>query len=252
MASRRFAGRSVIVTGGSAGIGAAIVDAFLAEGASVSSLDIAPPPAGAPARAGLRHAAVDVSDEAAVEAAVAAAAAAQDGLDVLVNCAATFVYGTVEAASAAAWRRSLDTNVLGAAFLCRAALPHLRARGGGGAIVNISSISAFTGQTEFVPYAVSKAAILQLTRNVAADCGAHGIRVNSVSSGPILTEGTARHAAGLGRTLDEVKAELTSHLVLKRMGTPAEVAKAVLFLASDDASFITGTNLMVDGGYCIV
>ena len=243
------------MTGGAAGIGAAIVDAFLAEGASVASLDVAAAAAGAAAgagrpRAGLQALRCDVSDEAAVAAALAEVAAVAGGVDIVVNNAAAFIYGSVESASAADWDRCLAVNVKGAVLVSRAALPLMRARGGG-AVVNISSISAYVGQADFAPYAVSKGALLQLTRNMAADAGKHGIRVNAVCPGPILTDGTARHAASQNKTVAEVTDELTSHLILKRMGRPEEVAAAVLFLASDAASFITGSSLMVDGGYCV-
>ena len=251
MSARRFAGRSVVVTGGSAGIGRAIVQAFLAEGASVASLDVAAPAADAASPAGLQSLICDVADEASVAAAFSSVSAASGGVDVVVNCAAVFIYGTAETASAADWDRCMAVNVKGAALVLRAALPSMRARGGG-AVVNVSSISAFVGQEAFAPYAASKAALLQLTRNAAADGGKAGIRVNCVCPGPILTEGTARHAASVGKSIEAVQKELTNHLVLKRMGRPDEVAKAVLFLASDDASFITGSHLMVDGGYCIV
>lgn len=249
MASRRFAGRSVVVTGGGAGIGRAIVDAFLAEGASVASLDVAAP-APAPAPSALQPLEVDISDAAAVARAFDAVVARSGGVDILVNNAAAFVYGSVESASGADWDRCYAVNVKGAAHCLKSALPLMRARGGG-AVVNISSISAFVGQESFAPYAVSKAAISQLTRNVAADVGKDNIRVNVVCPGPVLTDGTARHAASVGKTIQEVTDELTAHLILKRMGRVQEVASAVLFLASDEASFITGSSLMVDGGYCV-
>lgn len=249
MASRRFAGRSVVVTGGGAGIGRAIVDAFLAEGASVASLDVAAPASSA-APSALQPLQVDVADEAAVARAFDAVVARSGGVDILVNNAAAFVYGSVESASGADFDRSFAVNLKGAVHCLKSALPLMRARGGG-AVVNVSSISAFVGQSSFAPYAISKAAISQLTRNAAADVGKDNIRVNCVCPGPVLTDGTARHAASVGKTVAEVTDELTAHLILKRMGRVQEVASAVLFLASDEASFITGTSLMVDGGYCV-
>jgi NAD(P)-dependent dehydrogenase (short-subunit alcohol dehydrogenase family) len=262
---QRFAGKSVFVTGAAQGIGRAIAEAFLAEGASVAAVDVdeallaawtgaaaaAGAGAGGAARAPVLAIRCDVSVEAEVAAAVDAAAAAHGGLDVIVNNAAAFVYGTAESVTGGDWDKVLGVNVKGAAFTVKAGLRHLRARGPGGAIVNIASISSFVAQEHFLPYATTKGAIAQLTRNIAADIAKDGIRCNAVAPGPILTEATARHAASLGKTLDDIVGDLTSHLLLKRMGTPAEVASAVLFLASADAAFTTGATLMVDGGYTV-
>lgn len=260
MAGARFTDRSVLVTGAAGGIGRSIAEAFAREGGRVAALDIDVARTAAWTAAwseadGPRPlaVAVDVADEASAAAAVATAAAAHGGVDVLVNCAAAFVYGTVESASGADWDRVLGVNVKGAVFMAKAALPLMRSGGRPShcAVVNISSISGFCGQADFAPYATSKGAIVQLTRNMAADAAPAGIRVNAVCPGPILTDATATHAAGLGRSVESIVHELTSHLLLKRMGSGAEVARAVLFMASDDASFTTGTSLMVDGGYML-
>jgi NAD(P)-dependent dehydrogenase (short-subunit alcohol dehydrogenase family) len=254
----RFAGKTAIVTGGAGGIGRAIVEALLAEGASVGVFDrdcggascaawAAALPAGTP----LLLLSVDVGDEAAVGAATAAVAARFGGsVHVLVNNAAAFVYGTVESVDAEGWARVLNTNIVGYANTQKHAIPLMRGAGGG-AVVNISSISAFIAQADFLPYSVTKAAVLQMTRNVAMDVGKDNIRVNCVCPGPILTEATGRHAAGVGKSVEEVVAELSAHQILKRMGRASEVARAVLFLASDEASFCTGSHLMVDGGYIL-
>ena len=125
-------------------------------------------------------------------------------------------------------------------------------RSGGGAIVNLASISSFVAQPDFVTYSATKAAILQMTRNLALDLAADGIRVNCVCPGTILTRASRDHMERVGMSLDDfIAAEAPKHL-LNRVGTPREVAHAILFLASDDASFITGTHLMVDGGYTAV
>jgi meso-butanediol dehydrogenase/(S,S)-butanediol dehydrogenase/diacetyl reductase len=248
----RFVGRSVIVTGGAAGIGEAIVRRFLAEGARVCSVDSAPqpaPPAALAAR--LLPLRADVSDAAAVEAAVARACAAHGGgVDVLVNNAAAFHFADVVDATEAQWRACLDVNVRGYANTMRACVLRMRARGRG-AVVNVSSMSALIAQEKFVPYSTSKAAQAHMTRLVALDEGRHGIRVNAVLPGPIFTEGTRRHAKGVGLPLERVVADMVGGLAIKRMGSVDEVASAVLFLASDDASFTTGSSLQVDGGYTL-
>jgi NAD(P)-dependent dehydrogenase (short-subunit alcohol dehydrogenase family) len=246
----RFAQHTVVVTGGSRGIGRACVEAFVANGASVVSLDVAPPEF---THARLRALSCDVADE--EDVASALRDMKSSGVDVLVNCAASF--GTLpppstELSSALDWDSCLAVNVKGTLHATRHCLPLMRASGTG-AVVNFSSIAAFSGSIAGGPYAVSKAAILQMTRNFAVEAGKDGIRVNCVCPGPIRTVPTLRMAARWaeleGLRAEEAQSEMNRHLVLKRMGEPEEVAKAVLFLASKDASYITGTHLMVDGGY---
>lgn len=258
MSLHRFSGKVAVVTGGANGIGRAIADAFIAEGAFVGVLDMADKAGAAwaaaqPAGRAVFHK-VDISDEQAVQSAMQSVSSSfpPSALHVLVNNAAAFVYGTVDATTGADWDRVLGVNVKGTAFACKHALPPMRKAGPGGSIVNISSISAFCAQESFVPYSTTKGAILQMTRNLAVDMAKEGIRCNAVCPGPILTDATATHAAGLGKGVEDVVSELTSHLILKRMGRPEEVAKAVLFLASEDASFTTGSHIMVDGGYLLV
>jgi NAD(P)-dependent dehydrogenase (short-subunit alcohol dehydrogenase family) len=146
------------------------------------------------------------------------------------------------------WQRVLETNIVGTTLCTRYASEVMR-QNGGGAIVNLSSISAFVAQPQFVTYSATKAAILQMTRNMAMDLAPWGIRVNCVCPGTILTRASYDHMERTGTTLEEfLAAEAPKHL-LGRVGDPKEVAYAILFLASDEASFITGTHLMVDGGY---
>ena len=246
---QRFENRSIIVTGGGGkgAIGEAIVIGFLAEGGRVAVVDTAFPDDAGDAPHLLRLVA-DVSDEASVARAVSAASAAHDGVDILVNNAAAFEFARVDVATTAQWQRVLSVNVLGYANLMKYCIPLMRARGRG-AVVNVSSMSGHIAQEAFVPYSTSKAAQLHMTRLVAVDEGKHNIRVNTVAPGPILTAGTARHAAGVGQSLERVIADMVAGLVIKRMGKPEEVASAVLFLASDEASFITGAEIRVDGGY---
>lgn len=255
----RFLRKTVLVTGGCGGIGSAIVARFFVEGAIVFSLDTqSTTPEWAAMLQSLpaphkdqplpRVLTCDVSSRAAAESVVAEAAAlAPAPPTVLVNNHAAFVFKGVEAASDADWDRVLSCNVKGYANTIAAALPHMK-RAGGGSIVNVSSVSAWFVQGGFVPYSTSKAAQLHLTRLIAHDEGKHNVRVNAVAPGFIFTEGTKKHAAGVGQTVQQVCAEMAADTIIKRMGKPAEVASAVAFLASDEASFITGTTLSVDGG----
>jgi NAD(P)-dependent dehydrogenase (short-subunit alcohol dehydrogenase family) len=246
---QRFVGKSVVVTGaGSDGIGAAIVAGFLREGARVTSLDLRFTGAGASSSSSSSQQLVcDVSSSASVEEAFAKVG----DVDVLVNNAAAFLFKDVVATTDADWARTLDVNVRGYANTMRAAVRGMRARGRGGAIVNISSMSGLICQERFVPYSTSKAAQMHMTRLVALDEGRHGIRVNCVAPGPILTDGTRKHAADLGEPLEKVCADMVAGLAIKRMGRPDEVANAVLFLASEEASFTTGSTLNVDAGYTL-
>ena len=252
----RLANKVAIVTGAADGIGAATAELFAAEGAAVILGDV--DEAGGTAvrdriaacGGRVRFVRADISSPPDAAALTAAAEEAFGRLDILVNNAATFVLKGIDA-SPADWHRSLDVNVIGTALVTQAAAEAMR-RSGGGAIVNLASISSFVAQPQFVTYSATKAAILQMTRNLALDLAPHGIRVNCVCPGTILTRASRDHMARVGMSLDEfVAAEAPKHL-LNRIGEPVEVARAILFLASDDASFITGTHLMVDGGYTAV
>lgn len=177
----------------------------------------------------------------------------------------SFVLKTAEGASAEDWDAVFAANVKGMGLATKYAIRAMRAnpgappreegskgRPGGGAIVNLGSISSFIGQGGICTYSTTKAAVLALTRCTAIDCGPYGIRVNAVCPGPILTDATRKHADSCGKSVDDMVAEMTSHMVQHRMGEPSEVAAAVAFMASSDASFITGASLMVDGGYTAI
>ena len=168
-------------------------------------------------------------------------------LNILVNNAATFVLKGIEA-EVEDWERSLRINVIGSSLMSRYAVEKMK-QAGGGAIVNLSSISAFIAQPSFVTYSATKAALLQMTRNMAMDLAPFNIRVNCVCPGTIMTRATQDHMKRVGKTREQFLAEEGPAHLLNRVGQPREVAYAILFLASDEASFITGTHLMVDGGY---
>jgi dihydroanticapsin dehydrogenase len=242
-----------IVTGGAAGIGRATCELFAEEGARVIVADIDAEGGPAVARAlgaGGADAAfvpTDVAREADARRLTDETVARFGRVDVLVNNAAVFVLKGLDA-TVEDWRESLGVNVVGTALVTRYAAAAMKRRGAG-AIVNLGSISSVVAQPDFVAYSATKAALLQMTRNMALDLAPFGIRVNAVCPGTIVTQATERHRVQAGLSMAEFLAQEGPKHLLNRVGRPREVAEAILFLASDAASFITGTHLMVDGGY---
>jgi NAD(P)-dependent dehydrogenase (short-subunit alcohol dehydrogenase family) len=171
------------------------------------------------------------------------------GLDILVNNAALFTFGTIEDVTEQSWDRIFAVNVKGYAFTVKHALPYLKQRASTASIVNLASVSSFIAQPAFLPYNTTKGAIMQLTRCLALDLAQYGIRVNAVCPGGILTAATEKHALSEQKTIEQLTEEMSRVHMIPRLGRPEEVANAVLFLASEEASFITGCPLMVDGGW---
>lgn len=229
-----------IVPGGCTKIGRAVVDAFVAAGAKVMVADIAP---GDGFATGVGFQSCDLRDDAQIAALVAATKKQFGRIDFLVNVACSYLDNGA-ASSRADWLESLNVNVVGSVMLMTAAQDELAKNRG--AIVNFGSISAHVAQTGRWLYPVSKAAIVQLTRNQAMDLAPMGIRVNAVSPGWTWSNIMDQLSNGDRAKTDAVAAPF--HL-LGRTANPEEVASAVLFLCSDEASFITGTELRVDGGY---
>ena len=254
--SNRLQNKVAIVTGGSVGIGQATAVLFAEEGAKVV---IANPsePSGEQTAQDIRaqggeaiFVQVDISNEDDCRHACDEAVRVFGHLDILVNNGAVFILKGLEA-TVADWQRMLSVNVMGTALMAKYASEYMKAAGGG-SIVNLGSISSFVAQPSFITYSSTKGAILQMTRNMAMDLAPYNIRVNCVCPGTILTRASEEHMARVGMTKEEfIAAEAPKHL-LNRVGAPREVAYPILFLASDEASFITGTHLMVDGGYTTV
>ncbi|MXM68874.1 SDR family oxidoreductase [Streptomyces sp. HUCO-GS316] len=248
--TRRFAGYGVLVTGAARGIGAATARRFAEEGARVLVTDTDASAAGESAIA-LRHQGLaaeasgcDVADRAAVEAAVAYAVETFGSLDVLVNSAAHCTPDApfFEDEQDLAWERDIDITLSGAYRCCRAALPHLAASGRG-AVVSIGSVNGLQDFGNHA-YSAAKAGLASLTRTLAGHAAARGVRVN------LVVPGTVRTSAWEGR--DEVLEAVREVYPLGRVGEPEDIAAAVAFLASRDASWITGTTLTVDGGLTAV
>ncbi len=248
-----FSGKSVLVTGSTTGIGAACAQAFAAAGARVmvSGRDTA---RGADVIAAIRAAggeadftATDLREAGACEALAQATLAAFGRLDVLVNNAGILYTANAVDTTDAQWLDTMAVNVNALFYLSRAAVRHMRVAGGG-AIVNIASEWGLNGEPNHVAYCASKGAVIQITRCMALDHARENIRVNSVCPGEIHTRMVDEIAAVRGGDIAANLRELAAGIPMRRLAAPLEVARCVLFLASDLASYVTGANLPVDGG----
>ena len=255
----RMAGRVALVTGGGGGIGEATGRLFAEESAAVALLDTdaaAVEAAAAGIRAAVPGAQVlaltgDVARETDARRIVEETAARFGALHTLVNVAGVRVYAPLAEADAADWERIIGVNVLGTAHCCKAALPRLRAAGRG-TIVNVSSVYGVMGRTGMGQYDTTKAAVLGFTRALAVEEAPHRIRVNAVCPGGTITPYHIRRAAARGVSEAEMRTQRAGDNLLGRWAEPREVAFPILFLASDESSFVTGATLMVDAGRSIL
>jgi 2-hydroxycyclohexanecarboxyl-CoA dehydrogenase len=250
----RLNGKTAIITGGGGGIGAAIGEVFCREGGAVvlfdRNADILKDTAARLRSLGagrVESCDGDVSRSDDAKRAVALALSAFGGLSVLVNNAAVRNHASVEMSDPEEWKRLFDVNILGAVNFCKAALPALRSSGRA-SIVNVSSCYAVVGRSGMPIYDATKAAMLALTRTLAFEEAKNGVRANAVCPGGTLTPFTVARNVAAGRRAEDLPNEQRTDSLLGRWAKPEEIAYPVLWLASDESSYMTGTTIMVDGG----
>ena len=247
----RLKGKVALITGGATSIGREIVRAFVQEGAATGFIDIREKESRAlvaelSAQGPCHFCHGDITKESDCVAAVREVESRFGPITVLVNNAARFVFKGYDA-PLEDWRASFEVNVFGTALITRAVVESMK-RAGSGAIVNTGSISSFIAQPGIVVYNATKAALVEMTRCFAMDLAPFDIRVNCICPGYIVSPALATFAADNGKTFEEIDKELSQQTILKRLGRPEEIAKCVVFLSSDDASYVTGAYLMADGG----
>ncbi len=246
MREKRLEGRVALVSGGSTGIGAAIVSRLATEGAHVGLGDINTGDGEQVVRdvtaagGSARFLPLDVTDASQWQQAVQQMVTDHGRLDILVNNAGIYARTPIDDIDEQEWQRVIDVNVKGVFLGAQAAIPEMR-KSGGGSIINISSTAGLRGSIA-THYGASKGAVRLMTKSIAVQCAKDGIRCNSVHPGPIDT--TMGHAA----VPEDIREDRFKRIPLGRFGSPEEIAGAVYFLASDDSTFMTGSELVVDGG----
>lgn len=237
----------VIVSGGLGDLGYASGRRLVEEGCQVALFDWRDDEAGRAEAIGCQYWKVDIREESQIEQACREVKEAFGPVSVLVNTAAVFILKSIDA-SAEDWDTMMQVNVRGASFLSKHTVPQMK-EAGGGSIINFSSVSGFVGQPNFSTYTATKFALRGVTRSWAIDLAPHNIRVNSLCPGYIYTNAFRNSCKDLGLDEEEENRKASAMHVLGRQGKPEEVASGVAFLASEDASFMTGSDLVIDGGY---
>ncbi len=254
LSERRFTGKGVIVTGGASGIGKATVERFLEEGAKVAIIDVSVESGEAALKElkkkGFRPLLFvgDVTKSSDVKKMVREAKAKLGRVDILFNNAGILVEGTVEDVTEKDWDRIMAVNVKGVFLMSKEVVP-IMLKQRKGVIVNNASCSGLVGDRNAIAYNTSKGAVVLMTKCLALDYAKKNIRVNCVCPGEIDTPMFRQEARSRKMPVEEYRKELCEYHPIGRLGVPSEVANAVLFLASDQASFITGAAFSVDGGY---
>lgn len=252
--AQRMQGRVALITGGGGGIGEATGRLFAEEGASVALVDTSRDTVEAAAKAIGKQAlplVADVSVEDEARRAVDEVLGHFGALHALVNVAGIRVYQALAEAAAQDWERILGVNVLGTAYCCKAAIPALR-KAQGGTIVNVSSVYGVMGRKGMGQYDTTKAAVLGMTRALAVEEAAHGIRVNAVLPGSTITPYHIRRAAAQGQGEAELRKRTASENLMGRWAEPREIAYPILFLSCEESSYVTGVELLVDAGRAIL
>lgn len=246
MAEGRFTGKALFATGGGSGIAAATARRFAAEGGRVAVVDLDGERARAVAEEldGSCGIACDVADEDSVQQAVGEAVQRLGRLDCVLNAAGHVHFAPLEQVSVVDWNRMLAVHLTGTFLVCRSVVPALRVAGGG-SIVNLSSVTALVARTNLAAYSAVKGAIVSLSRQLALDLAADGVRVNAIAPGSVRTPMTQ---PVYGDRSGEPGHSAVPDSIQKRIAEPEEIAATACFLFSDDASFLTGTLLVADGG----
>ena len=240
-------GKVALVTGGLGDLGFAAVQRLVEEGCKVAAFDVKTDADGRLAAMGVYAQAVDVTNPAAVETACEAVRSRLGPIQILVNSAARFVFKSVDA-TVNDWQASLSVNVVGTSLVTQQAVAQMK-EAGGGSVINFSSVSGFVGQANFATYNATKFALRGLTKCWAQDLAPFKIRVNTICPGYIYTSAFIDSCKKLNLDIEEEDRRASAMHLLGRQGRPEEVPAAVAFLASDESSFMTGSDLVVDGGY---
>ncbi len=249
---KRLEGKVALVTGGARGIGRAVCEAYAGEGAKVAVADLLDGDAQETAEAiGGMAIQMDVTDFASIQSGVASVEEAWGGIDILVNNAGIFNMASIDKVTHEDYRRQFDVNVGGTIFACQAVVPSMKKRGSG-AIINFASQAGRRGEANVTIYCSTKAAVISITQSLALELAGDNIRVNAIAPGvidtPMWKHVDSQFAEYENKPIGQKKREVGEAVPLGRMGDPVDVADPCVFLASDEARYITAQTLNVDGG----